>query len=348
MRTRSTSRIESQAEPIQSPPRKQPKAASVTKSPSATAVEVLVETPQKSREPTRATPNTSPTRKAPNVPTSDIVGRDNTGAVVEIPLTPTSRRALWVNPQQSGDNVPSSKLFPPESSADVFESVSAGSYTSPSKSSTRTPSTTTPAQVSDFIQSSLYRTSNLRLRAKLLRMYTQSDNPPSLAYAEDMSEEEYLKMHLEDADGVFLRKLKGLCVGLGISYEDALRELYFHSGDWNAARLALSESSSAAALHSRWSELEDQVLLTSSADESLLDVMLIKGPHNFWERLRFLHRYYQEELTPAPTSLAPSSSFEVTPDQFSDIMEYVTTLKYLQTDDFIRKVNPTSNTTNGF
>ncbi|KAJ1653308.1 hypothetical protein IWQ61_006545 [Dispira simplex] len=346
MRTRRTY-VESEAEPIQSPPQELPKTASATKSSDMASVEVIIETPRKNRVPTSTTMDTSPSRQGPDVPASDTLDRNNTNAVVDIPLTPTSRRVLWAKPQALEDNTSPSMSFPQGSGTDAFGSPSASSPTSPSKGTTRTSSTATPAQVSDFIQSSLYRTSNLRLRTKLLRMYTQSDSSPSLAFAEDLKEDEYLKMYQEDSDGVFLRKLKGLCIGLGISYVDALRALYFHSGNWNAARLALAESSSAAVLRSQWSEVEDQMLLTSSADESLLDIMLMKGPELFRERLRFLHRYYQEELTPASASLAQPTSFEVAPDQFSDIAEYVTTLRYLQTDDFIRQVNPTSNTTVG-
>ncbi|KAJ2454895.1 hypothetical protein EV183_001156 [Coemansia sp. RSA 2336] len=90
----------------------------------------------------------------------------------------------------------------------------------------------------------------------------------------------------------YMCKVKGLVEGTGLSAREALRVLYFFTGDWVSARKYVLHGQSALEEDCMWSASEDEVLLQGFDFEQMQELRMRKGNVEVYRRLQFLNTFH--------------------------------------------------------
>ncbi|KAJ2852706.1 hypothetical protein IWW36_000063 [Coemansia brasiliensis] len=90
----------------------------------------------------------------------------------------------------------------------------------------------------------------------------------------------------------YMCKVKGLIEGTSLSAREALRVLYFFTGDWVSARKYILHGHSALTEDYMWSAKEDEVLLQGFDFEQMQDLRMRKGNVEVYRRLQFLNTFH--------------------------------------------------------
>ncbi|KAJ1873714.1 hypothetical protein LPJ55_002053 [Coemansia sp. RSA 990] len=90
----------------------------------------------------------------------------------------------------------------------------------------------------------------------------------------------------------YMCKVKGLIEGTGLSAREALRVLYFFTGDWVNARKYVLHGQSALTEDCMWSAGEDEVLLQGFDFEQMQELRMRKGNVEVYRRLQFLNTFH--------------------------------------------------------
>ncbi|KAJ1979262.1 hypothetical protein H4R33_005765 [Dimargaris cristalligena] len=125
-------------------------------------------------------------------------------------------------------------------------------------------------------------------------------------YFEDLPVTEIHAQYAAAPQDLFLRKLRGLVLGINFYLPDALAILHNASGDWEQARWVISKGPAAGGpTYSVWSPDEDHVLLAGTDEATIQALMRRKGSVAIRKRLRYLQSYYQLELGPSESTGVP-------------------------------------------
>ncbi|KAJ2778756.1 hypothetical protein H4R18_004411 [Coemansia javaensis] len=102
---------------------------------------------------------------------------------------------------------------------------------------------------------------------------------------------------LSDMDRLrYMRKVKGLIEGTDLSAREALRILYFFTGDWVSARRHILLGPAAPPESCMWSAAEDSDLLRCSSPGRLAELREQKGDVEVYRRLQFLNTFHGAAL----------------------------------------------------
>ncbi|KAJ2527539.1 hypothetical protein GGH20_003026 [Coemansia sp. RSA 1937] len=90
----------------------------------------------------------------------------------------------------------------------------------------------------------------------------------------------------------YMCKVKGLMEGTELSATEALRVLYFFTGDWVSARRYIVHGQSALTEDCMWTANEDKVLLQGFNVDKMADLRERKGNVEVYRRLQFLNTFH--------------------------------------------------------
>ncbi|KAJ1858607.1 hypothetical protein GGF49_000646 [Coemansia sp. RSA 1853] len=90
----------------------------------------------------------------------------------------------------------------------------------------------------------------------------------------------------------YMCKVKGLMEGTELSATEALRVLYFFTGDWVSARRYILHGQSALTEDCMWTANEDKVLLQDFNVDKMADLRERKGNVEVYRRLQFLNTFH--------------------------------------------------------
>ncbi|KAJ1959165.1 hypothetical protein GGI12_004476 [Dipsacomyces acuminosporus] len=91
---------------------------------------------------------------------------------------------------------------------------------------------------------------------------------------------------------LYMRRLKGLMEGTRLAAREALRVLYFCTGDWVSARRFITAGPSAMPPGRMWTAKEDEVLLKGMNPETMEHLRETKGSTEVYRRLQFLNTFH--------------------------------------------------------
>ncbi|KAJ1986314.1 hypothetical protein GGI26_004446 [Coemansia sp. RSA 1358] len=100
---------------------------------------------------------------------------------------------------------------------------------------------------------------------------------------------------LTDSDRLgYMRKMKGLIQGTNTTTKEALRILYFFTGDWIGARRYIVDSCTMLPEHNScmWTPEEDEVLLQGLNSKTMEELRERKGNVEVYRRLQFLNTFH--------------------------------------------------------